>query len=86
MTASLTPYSSVLSQQGYCNICYSPYDLEQVKPLLICTNYHSICKQCLLAIKHRPLCPFCRAPVKLNRIRINPEAYRLIVAASRKSS
>lgn len=84
--ATITPYSSSLSSRGYCNICYNPYDLEHYKPLLICRNDHSVCKACLLAIKQRLRCPFCREAVALDRIRINRAAVDLLIAKSRKGS
>ena len=81
--ASLSPYSSMLSSNGFCNICYNSYDMLEHKPLLICSNDHSVCKQCLMSIRRRLKCPFCRAEVRLHRIRLNKEAVFLAKAKSR---
>lgn len=75
LQSSQSPYSSILSLQGICNICFNTYDLDNSKPLLICLNDHSVCKQCLLAIKNNRLrCPFCRIRIRLDRIRLNYSA------------
>ena len=86
MPAKPTPYSSVLSINGYCNICYSPYDSTDFKPLLICSNDHTTCKHCLLAIKVNLRCPFCRADIHLHKIRLNSTALDQAAVKSRGCS
>jgi hypothetical protein len=83
---TITPYSSSVSSRGFCNICYNPYDLDQFKPLLICHNDHSVCKQCLIAIKKTLRCPFCRTDFRMDRIRLNQPAVDFLIAKSRRGS
>lgn len=80
MQPYFTPYSSNTSSQGYCNICYNQYDLGDNKPLLICSQDHSICRECLKAIRRNLRCPFCRENIRLNRIRLNRVALELVAS------
>ena len=82
MSVKPTPYSSALTLNGYCNICYSPYDATECKPLLICPNDHTTCKPCLLAFKANLRCPFCRADIYLDKIRLNYAALELAAVKS----
>lgn len=80
MQPYFTPYSSSISSQGYCNICYNQYDFEENKPLLICSQDHSICRECLRAIRRNLKCPFCREIIRINRIRLNKVALELVAS------
>lgn len=81
---TFTPYSSTTSSLGYCNICYASYDRTDRKPLIICPQQHTICKTCLVAIKQRPRCPFCRAPLDFERIRVSREVLEFMKGRERK--
>lgn len=73
-----TPYSSSIDSQGKCNICYNRYDNNTSKPLLICPQDHCLCKTCLLAIRKTSRCPFCRANIDLNKIRLNQQVLDVV--------
>jgi len=68
---NFTPFTSNATSRGFCSICYNSYDFDKKKPLLICEKDHTICKMCLLAIRERLRCPFCRSAIHLDRIRVS---------------
>ncbi|KAL0218230.1 hypothetical protein RCL1_009078 [Eukaryota sp. TZLM3-RCL] len=51
-----------------CSVCLIPFDENARQPLIICSNNHSICKDCIPSLK---ICPFCRS-----RLIPNPQCNR----------
>ncbi len=85
-TPFFTPYSSSASCMGYCNICYQRYDDSSNKPLLICRQNHLICKTCMVAIRDRLRCPFCREDIDIHRIRVDRQLIETIASKQKNKN
>lgn len=78
-----------------CPICYDSYNEEDRYPMLLCSNQHHCCLNCLLYFfaDRPPLtaipCPNCREPFTLersNRFRLLREFNESVVEISEKTS
>ena len=62
-----------------CPICIFPYNRGDRLPIFLCSNTHTICRQCLNEIRYRsPQCPFCRQPIDFDRLRTDHQIARKI--------
>ena len=61
-----------------CKICYSNYDDDKKKPVIITPCSHTVCKSCLNEILLlNGACPFCKISIKGNINEIKPN-YELL--------
>jgi hypothetical protein len=58
-----------------CSICLASYDRGTRLPLIICSNHHTICQDCLLRLRDRADCPFCRQRIEILKVDVNDEIY-----------
>ncbi len=54
-----------------CAICLLQYHQKKRRPMLICTNHHSVCEKCLERFGESFKCPLCQETTERNKASFN---------------